>query len=130
MSTESAVSTVTYAASGTLATKQYFLVKRHTTAGQCVLVSGINDIPIGVLQNAPDAAGKAAEIVALGRTKAQVAAATDINVGDLLGPDANGRLVAIATDNALVCAVAEEAATSATGDIISVTMIAPRWVHA
>src|SRR3989304_1417666 len=89
--TEQAIASVTYAANADLSAKQYFLVKRHTTAGQCALVAATTDIPIGVLQNKPAAAGRAAEIVTLGRTKAEVAAATDIAIGDRLGPGVKGR---------------------------------------
>jgi len=126
--TEQAIASVTYAANADLSAKQYFLVKRHTTAGQCALVAATTDIPIGVLQNKPAAAGRAAEIVTLGRTKAEVAAATDIAIGDRLGPDANGRLVKISTDKDLCCAIADEAATAATGDRITVTMISPMYL--
>jgi len=128
MSTESAVSTVSYAANADLSAKQYFLVKRHTTAGQCALVDGATDIPIGVLQNKPAAAGRGAEIVTLGKTKAQVEATTDIAIGDRLGPYTDGRLIKKTADKDLCCAIAEEAATSATGDIISVTLIGPMYL--
>lgn len=130
MATDNPLWTRSYAASSALlATKQYFLVKRHSVVGQCVIVGAISDIPIGVLQNKPLATGDACEIIAVGKTKAQVAAATDIDIGDPLGPDGNGRLVRIITDNAGVCAVADDPATSATGDIAGVTMFPMRWIH-
>jgi|TARA_Y100000310_G_scaffold98201_1_gene95942 hypothetical protein len=130
MASENPIASVSYQANADLSAKQYFLMKRHTTADQCAIVAATTDVPIGVLQNKPAAAGRAAEIVTLGKTKAEVAAATDIAIGDKLGPDANGRLVKVTADNALFCAIAEEAATSATGDIITVTMQSPAFIGA
>lgn len=126
--TEQPIGVVSYQANGDLSTKAYFLVKRHTTAGQCALVSAVTDIPIGVLQNTPAAAGRAAEIVTLGLTKAEVEATTDIAIGDRLGPHTDGRLIKKTADKDLCCAIAEEAATAATGNRISVTMISPMYL--
>lgn len=119
-----------YAANADLSTKQYFLVKRHTVAGQCALVAATTDLPIGLLQNKPAAAGRAAEVMMIGWSKANVAAATDIAIGDKLGPDANGRLVQKTANNDIVSAIAEEAATAATGDIITVNVFPPVWFGA
>jgi hypothetical protein len=130
MSTEQPLYAVSAAASGDLSTKQYFLVKRHTVAGQCALVDGTGDIPLGILQNKPAAAGRAAEVVVLGRSKAQVEATTDIAIGDKLGPNTDGRLIVKTADKAVYCAIAEEAATAATGDIITVMMQSPAYISA
>lgn len=130
MATDQNGFSVSYAANADLSAKQYFLVKRHTTEGQCALVSATTDIPIGLLQNKPAAAGRAAEVMILGRSKANVAAATDIAIGDKLGPDANGRLVQKTTNNDIVTAIAEAAATAATGDIITVTVFPSVWYGA
>ena len=119
---ENHVWTGSYAASADLSTKQFFLVKRHTVEGQCAIVAAAADIPIGILQNKPAAAGRAAEVVIAGRSKAQVEATTDIAIGDRLGPDANGRLIKRTTDKDVVCAIAEQAATAVTGEIIEVTV--------
>jgi len=127
---ENTVWNESYQANADLSAKQYFLVKRHSTEGQCALVAAATDIPLGILQNKPAAAGRAAEVMILGRSKAQVAAATDIAIGDKLGPDANGRLEKKTANNDIVCAIAEQAATTATGDIIMVTLITPTWFGA
>jgi len=118
----------TYAANADLSTKLYFLVKRHTTAGQVALVAGATDIPVGLLQNKPAAAGRAAEVMMLGWSKADVEATTDIAIGDKLGPNTDGRLIKKTTDKDVVNAIAEEAATSATGDIITVMVFPPVWL--
>ena len=130
MATEFAGISRTYAANADLSAKQFFLVKRHTTAGQCALVAATTDIPIGLLQNKPAAAGRAAEVMLIGWSKADVAAATDIAIGDKLGPDANGRLVQKTANNDVVCAIAEAVATAATGDIITVTIFPAVWFGA
>lgn len=127
---ENAVWTESYAANADLSTKQFFLVKRHTTEGQCALVAATTDVPIGILQNKPAAAGRAAMIVVAGKSKAQVEATTDIAIGDNLGPDANGRLIKKTANNDIVCARAEQVATAATGDIIEVTVFPPVWLGA
>lgn len=118
------------AANADLSAKQFFLVKRHSTEGQCALVAATTDVPVGLLQNKPAAAGRAAEIMVLGLSKADVAAATDIAIGDVLGPDANGRLVKKTANNDIVNATAEQVATAATGDIITVTVFPPVWYGA
>lgn len=120
----------TRAAAADLSTKQFFLVKRDTTAGRCALVAAATDIPIGILQNKPAAAGRAAEICTFGRSKAQVEATTDIAIGDKLGPHTDGRLIKKTANNDVVCAIAEEAATTATGDVITVTVIPPMYLGA
>ena len=121
---------VSRAASGDLSTKQFFQVKRHTTEGQVALVAAATDIPVGTLQNAPAAAGRAAEVMVLGVTKAEVEATTDIAIGDKLGPHTDGRLIKKTANNDIVNGIAEQAATSATGDIISVTVFPAVWLGA
>ena len=118
------------AANADLSAKQYFLMKRGTTEGQCAIVAATTDIPLGLLQNKPAASGREAEIMLLGLSKAQVAAATDIAINDKLGPDANGRLVQKTANNDIVNAMAEQAATAATGDIIYVTVFPAVWFGA
>ena len=126
--TEQAIASVSYAANADLSAKQFFCVKRHTTAGQCALNDSTTVIPIGILQNKPAAAGRAAEIMVLGRSKAEVEATTDIAIGDRLGPHTDGRLIKKTADKDLCTAIAEEAATAATGNIITVTLISPMFL--
>jgi hypothetical protein len=130
MATEQAWVTRTYAAPSDYSSYQYFLMKHGATAGQVAIVAAATDRPIGLLQNKPAAAGRAAEVMALGWSKANVEATTDIAIGDALGPHTDGRLITKMplADNAVVCAMAEQAATSATGDIITVMIFPPSWV--
>ena len=118
-----------WAANADLSTKQYFAMKLGTTAGQIAIAAAATDYVIGILQNTPAAAGRAAELCVYGRTKAQVEATTDIAIGDALGVDANGRLIKRTADKDMVVAIAEEAATAATGDVIGVFFLGgPRWL--
>ena len=120
-----------YAANADLSAKQFFCMKLGTTAGQIAICAATSDFMLGILQNKPAAAGRAAEVMTLGWSKADVAAATDIAINDLLGTDANGRLVKrTPSNNDIVNAIAEEAATAATGDIIRVYVFPPRWYGA
>ena len=118
------------AANGDLSAYQYFLVKRHTTEGQCVAVAATTDIPIGILQNKPAATGRAAEVKVLGLSKAQVEATSDISIGSKLGPNTDARLIIKSSNNDIVNAMAEQAATTATGDVITVTVFPPIWFGA
>lgn len=110
--------------------KQFFLAKRHTVAGQCVLEDSATVIPIGIIQNNPLAAGRAVEIMALGQSTAEVEATSDIAIGSKLGPNTDGRLIIKTANNDLVCAIAEAVATTATGDRIPVTIFPCSWYGA
>lgn len=131
MATEFTGLTRSYQANADLSAKQFFCMKLHTVAGQIAICAAATDNMLGLLQNKPAAAGRAAEIMTLGWSKADVAAATDIAINDLLGTDTNGRLVKrTPSNNDIVSAIAEEAATSATGDVITVFVFPPTWYGA
>ena len=69
-----------------LSAKQYYFVK---LSGQTVvLCSALTDVPIGVLQNAPES-GQAAEVMVIGITKVSSDAA--LTVGLLIGPSADSQ---------------------------------------
>lgn len=69
-----------------LSAKQYHFVK---LSGQTVvLCSALTDVPIGVLQNAPES-GQAAEVTVIGITKVSSDAA--LTVGLLIGPSADSQ---------------------------------------
>lgn len=74
-----------------LSGNQFYLVKLDpANAEQVLLCSAHTDLPIGVLQNKPEA-GEAAQVRTDGVTKA-LAGAT-VNPGDEVGTDATGRFV-------------------------------------
>lgn len=100
---------LTLEAGADLSASQYRFVK--VTGGQtCGAVAAATDHPIGVLQNKPDAAGRAAAIMVEGISKAKAGAA--IAAGANLTIDAVGRVVtAVATNR--IYAIALQAAGAA-----------------
>lgn len=111
-----------YSAVGDLSTKQFYCVERAGNGSAGVsLANSVTDRPVGILQNKPTS-GQAATVRLLGRSRAVVdGSSTAIVAGDILGPDASGRLIKAATDTRYVLAVAEQAAGAA-GVVIDVTL--------
>ena len=98
-----------------LSAKQFYFVT--LSSGSVVACSAATDIPVGVLQNAPES-GKAAEVCVLGPTK--VSADGTISEGALIGTSADGQAdakVAGTDTTEYICGRALEAA-SAAGQII------------
>ena len=89
MAVELPVFMKTFEASGDLSTKQYFFMKQDTTFNRVTTCTAATDVPIGVLQNKPDAAGKAAEVMIVGLTKVSADAA--LTIGNLIGTSADGQ---------------------------------------
>ncbi len=83
---------ITLEAHGDLSAAQYCFVKVES-GGQVVICSAATDEPIGVLQNNPNAQGKACEIVVVGLTKVVV---TDGSAGTAFTTPSDG----VATDSA------------------------------
>jgi len=79
---------ITLPAAADLSAKQYYFVKVNSS-GQAALCAAATDKPIGVLQNAPAAAGDAAEILVIGGTKLVTNGACD--EGDLVGTASTGK---------------------------------------
>lgn len=79
---------VTLVANADLSSKQYYFVELDAD-GKVGACNASTDIPIGVLQNAPDASGKAATVLVVGISKVDADAA--INEGVLIGPAADGQ---------------------------------------
>jgi hypothetical protein len=118
MAVEIPVLSKTFEAGADLSAKQFYFMKL-SAFNTVVVCAAITDKPIGVLQNKPDAAGKAAEVMMLGISK--VSADGAITVGDSLGTSADGQADSIAagTDTTVYTAgTALEAATAA-GQIVT-----------
>ena len=75
--------------SGDLSAKQFYFVKLTANPREVIICSNKADKPIGVLQNKPDATGKTAEVMVIGRTKVSSDAA--LNEGDAIGPSGDGQ---------------------------------------
>ena len=115
--------TDSFKAAGNLSTLQDTFVK--ATAAHTVGGAGAGEKAIGVLKNAPDAAGKAARVQLIGRTQVKVNAnSPNIAVGDWIKSGANGVGVQSTTNKDTVLALALEAA-SADGVIIEVLLLGP-----
>jgi hypothetical protein len=79
---------ITLEAAEDLSAKQYYFMKLDSN-GRATTCTGATDVPVGVLQNKPNALGKAAEILVYGMTKVSSDAA--LTIGDLIGTSADGQ---------------------------------------
>lgn len=83
------VLTLTFAAGGDLSSDQFKAVKLSADR-KVILCTGVTDKPIGILQNKPDAAEKAAEVMLLGVTKVNSDIA--LSAGNLISTQSDGQL--------------------------------------
>lgn len=115
----------TWTAGADLSAKQFHAVEltAKDTVNAC---NAATDRVIGVLQNDPKS-GRGAVVRHLGTSLAVTdGSGTAIVAGDLLGPNANGKLVKKATADFAVCAIAN-GDSSADGTIIEVLLISPGY---
>ena len=84
--------TESFKADGDLSGKQFYFVKLTANPREVGVCDGVTDKPIGILQNKPDAAGKAAEVMVIGRSKISSDAA--LNEGEAIGTSTDGQGVA------------------------------------
>lgn len=101
-------------ASGDLSTKQFYIVKMHSTDLQ-VAVAGNAEQGIGVLQNKPSAAGRAAEVSGIGDVT-KVLAGDTLTVGARIGSDTDGKAVPAASGDYIlgICLIGAAAGEYAT----------------
>jgi hypothetical protein len=80
----------------TLATNQFRAVKFAATGvdNTVVPIAAITDIPLGIQQDTPDAAGQGVDVAYTGHAKAEYGGTID--AGDKLGVDSVGRVIVIA----------------------------------
>lgn len=116
MAYEIPVQNVTLEASADLSSNQFYAIKVDSS-GQAAL-AGDGENAVGILQNDPDAAGKAAEVMFLGVSKAALGGT--VTAGDNLASDTNGAFVT-ATGGDAVIAIALEGGDS--GEIITVSLV-------
>lgn len=105
-----------------LSTKQFYFVKLSSD-GQVAYCSATDDLPIGILQNDPDAAAEDAKILPCNSgkiSKLTVDGTSAISVGSKLDTDAAGKGVVHTTGHFF--AIALEASTAAT-DVIPVILL-------
>jgi len=121
MATQGAfVNDESYKAAADLKAKQYYAVKL-TAANTVGLVAAATDRVAGILMNKPDI-GQAAQVRKDGIAPCvSDGSGTAIAVGDLVGPNAAGKMVKKATADFNVCGTAEDA-SSADGTVIRVNL--------
>lgn len=116
----------TYPANADLSTKQFYCLK-PVTGGKVDLQDSATTTHIGILNNKPSAAGEAAEVVYMGPMKA-VAGGT-VAVGDRLGSDTAGKVVALTANNSRVFAICMQAGVA--GDIVEILLFGGEsWIGA
>lgn len=120
MALESNLNTRTYEAAADLSAKQYHFVESDTS-DQVNACDAAGEQADGVLQNDPDASGKAATVAVGGRSKVEAGEA--ISVGDDISTAADGQARTAVTGD-VILGTARSAASNA-GEIISVELTIP-----
>ena len=88
MAWEIPVLCVSFEAGEDLSAKQYYFVEINTTSGKAEVCDAATDLPIGVLQNAPES-GEEATVMVMGVSK--VSGDADLAIGDLIGTSGDGQ---------------------------------------
>lgn len=113
-------------AEGDLSASGQFRAVELSAAFQVDTCDNAADIAIGVLQNKPGGAGRAAEVRQFGITKWE--ASETITFADRLGTSANGRAEIKTANNEWFIGIALEGGDA--GDIISVLLVGGGYVGA
>jgi hypothetical protein len=117
--------TITLHAAADSSAKQYHVVKGAGENGFALITNANAEVPIGILQNDPDADGQPGEVCIFGRCKAELAG--NVTAFNALSFNNDGELIAapyeaaIGTADLYVVAIALE--TGVDGDIIDVLCI-------
>lgn len=108
-------------ANADLSTKQYFFVKVTNNSGTGrAAVAGAGERVLGVLDNAPDAAGKTARVAAKRGAQVKVSAGGSITAGNEVTPDASGEAVVAGTGD-VVAGIAQNSAVD--GDVVEIILV-------
>ena len=115
------VSDVTFEAAADLSTKQFYFVKL-SAANTVTVCNGATDVPCGILQNKPSAAGRPAVVRMFGISKVSADAA--ITVGALIGTSADGQadIKLAGTDTTQYVVGVALTACSNAGEIVEVSL--------
>lgn len=112
MATDAQMLTHTFLANADLSASQFCAVKLVNASGTAqAAVATQNDRTIGVLQNDPDAQGRAATVAVNGVTKAKAGAA--ITAGAALTVDNTGRVITVASSTEFEIGIALKSAGAA-----------------
>ena len=126
MATEKALQLVSFPAAADLSGKQYHIVDMESD-GEVTFTTAATDVPVGVLQNKPAAAGRAASVAIGGITKVEVGSTSTgggFAIGTRLVSDGAGRVVEFVKTNKTyyVLGRALEAATTSTAGYSVISM--------
>jgi len=105
---------ISFKAAADLSAKQFYIVEL-SAANTVNVCDAATDVPLGVLQNKPAAANRAARVRISGVTK--VVASAAISAGALVGTTATGTAVTKSADADHVLGIALEAASAASEQI-------------
>lgn len=110
----------TLTAAADLSAKQFHFVKlaSATTVNVC---SGVTDVPIGVLQNKPDASGKQAIVRIFGISK--VSADATLAAGDVIGTSADGQAQPLTVGTEITVYTCGQAITAASAGETATALI-------
>ena len=112
---------ITMLAAGDLSTYQYRFVKM--SADNTVDVCGNGEKAIGILQNKPNAAGKAARVRVFGVSRVEMH--TTCAFGDYVGSQANGEAVPVTVDTNLYCAICIDGEVVVGNEKCTVLLVGP-----
>jgi hypothetical protein len=118
MATESNVQSITLPAAADYSSASQFRFVNVNSSGQAVRVSSAGGDAIGVLQNKPDAAGKAATVATSGIVK--VVAGGTIAAGAKVQSDASGDALTAASGDAVLGVAL---ASAVDGDVFPVLLV-------
>ena len=119
MASDSSIPISGFRAGGDLSTKQFYIMKAHTTANQVTTCTGATDVPVAILYDKPDTANDPADLrgfTAGTVVKVKVGAA-GLTAG-FVGTDASGLAVTKVAENDL--AFGHVDTTYSSGDIAEV----------
>ena len=108
----------TFTSAADLSAKQYLFMEQSTSTGKVTSADGIGDICVGVLQNDPAAANRAACVAVAGITK--VVAGATIAIGDKLCTNASGKAIVANSGNVFV--MGEATVSGASDEVIQMTI--------
>ena len=117
MAFEEDVLDITLLAYADLSAYQYHFVKL-TSDNTCTVCDGASDVPVGILQNKPTAAGQAARVRIMGVSRIYTGT-TAITRGGYVGTDASGHGVMKSANKAIYLGISTAASASTeTGTVV------------
>lgn len=125
MATQDAGLSMSLEANGDLSSSQYYFVTMTGTNNRVAVCNATTDVPIGVLQNDPAAAGREASVCILGSTKIKTGSSS-LTAGNIVGTDANGKARALTVGtNTTAYASGIVVSGSSSGEMAEIVLFGP-----